>query len=86
MIRKTVKLYVNDPMGKRCMMNMLAADKAKEIHGVGLVVIKKGSDSDEYYTENYPPPCPSVAIGERFIVKDGTVDYEQLTAKLLKDE
>jgi hypothetical protein len=83
MTKKTIKLYVNDPMGKRCMMNMQAADKAKEILGVDLVVIKKGSD--EYYTESYPPPCPSVAVGERFIVKDGTVDYEQLKAELLKD-
>lgn len=83
MEKKTVKLYVNDPMGKRCEMNMLAAQKAKETLGIDIVVVKKGSD--EYYTESFPPPCPSVAVGSRFIVKDGTVDYEQLKAELLKD-
>jgi len=83
MEKKTVKLYVNDPMGKRCEMNMLAAQKAKESMGIDIVVVKKGSD--EYYTESYPPQCPSVAIDGKFIVKDGTVDYEQLKAELLKD-
>ena len=83
MEKKTVKLYVNDPMGKRCEMNMLAAQKAKENLGIDIVVVKKGSD--EYFSENYPPPCPSVAVGSRFIVKDGTVDYEQLQAEILKD-
>lgn len=80
----TVRLYVNDPMGRRCEMNMQAADKAREVLGVDLVIIKKGSD--EYSAESDPPPCPSVAVNERFVVKDGTVDYEQLKAELLKDE
>jgi len=83
MTKKTVKLYVNDPMGKRCEMNMQAAQKAKEDLGVELVIIKKGSD--EYFMEDFPPPCPSVAVGDRIIVKDGTVDYEQLQAELSKD-
>jgi hypothetical protein len=83
MTKKTIKLYVNDPIGKLCMMNIQAADKAREMLGVDLVVIKKGSD--EYYAESYPPPCPSVAIGNRFLVEDGTVDYEQLKTELLKD-
>jgi len=83
MEKKTVKLYVNDPMGKRCEMNMLAAAKAKENLEVELVIIKKGSD--EYYSESYPPPCPSVAVGDKFVVENGTVDYEQLKTELLKD-
>ena len=83
MAKKTLKLFVNDPMGKRCEMNTQAARKAKENLGVELVVIKKGSD--EYFMESAPPPCPSVAVDERFIVKDGTVDYEQLEAEILKD-
>lgn len=83
MEKSIVKLYVNDPMGKRCEMNMLAAQKAKETLGIDIVVVKKGSD--EYYSESNPPPCPSVAVGGKLIVKDGTVDYEQLQAEILKD-
>jgi hypothetical protein len=83
MEKKTVKLYVNDPMGKRCEMNMLAARKAKETLGIDIVVVKKGSD--EYYSESNPPPCPSVAVNGRLIVKDGTIDSEQLQAEILKE-
>jgi len=82
-VNKKITLYVNDPMGKRCEMNMEAARKAKENLGIELVIIKKGSD--EYYSERYPPPCPSVAVDSRLIVKDGTVDYEQLQAEILKE-
>lgn len=83
MEKKTVKLYVNDPMGRRCETNMRAAEKARETLGVELVVIKKGSD--EYSTESQPPPCPSVAVNGRMIVEDGTVDYERLLAEISKD-
>lgn len=82
-MNKKITLYVNDPMGKRCQMNMQAAQKAQESLGVELVIIKKGTD--EYFMESYPPPCPSVAVNEKFMVKDGTVDYEQLKIELLKD-
>jgi hypothetical protein len=83
MNKKVITLYVNDPMGKRCEMNMLAARKAKETMGIDIVVVKKGSD--EYYSESNPPPCPSVAVNDRLIVKDGTIDSEQLQAEILKD-
>lgn len=81
---KVVKLYVNDPMGGRCRVNVEAAGKAVEELGVEIVVVKKGSD--EYFMEGFPPPCPSVAVGDRLIVKDGTVDYDTLRAEILKDE
>lgn len=84
MTEKLVKLYVNDPMGGRCRANMEAAEKAREELGVKLLVVRNGSD--EYYAESFPPPCPSVAVGDRVIVKDGTVDFDTLRDELLRDE
>jgi len=81
--KKTVKLYVNDPMGKRCMMNMQAAERLRDELGLELAVIKK--TSGEYAREKDPPPCPSVAVNGRLIVEDGTVDYERLLAEISKD-
>lgn len=80
MIRKIVKLYVNDPMGKRCQMNMEAAEKLRDELGIELAVVKK--TSEEYAREKTPPPCPSVAVGDRFIVQDGVIGYEELKAEL----
>ncbi len=77
-----ITLYVNDPMGRRCMMNVKAAEKAKEILGAEVVIVKKGSD--EYYSEGKPLQCPSVAVNGRVIVEDGTIEYERL-AEMLKD-
>jgi hypothetical protein len=82
-MKKTIKLYVNDPLGSRCEMNLQAARRVIEETGVELVIIKK--NSDEYFMESYPPPCPSVAVGDRLIVKDGTVGYEELKTELLKE-
>ena len=84
MTKKTIKLYMNDPMGGRCEKNLAAALKVKEALGVELVIVKKGSD--EYYCESDAPPCPSVAVDGRFIVRDGTVDFDGLKAEILKDE
>lgn len=64
-------------------MNMQAAQKAKDDLGVELVIIKKGLD--EYYSENNPPPCPSVAVNNQLLVEDGTIEYEQLQAKILNN-
>ena len=74
-------LYVNDPMGKRCMMNMQAAEKLRDELGLEVAIIKK--TSDEYARENNPPPCPSVAVSGRFVVKDGVIGYDELKAELL---
>ena len=41
---KTLKLYVNDPMGRRCEMNMQAAVRLRDELGLDLVVIKKTSE------------------------------------------
>ncbi len=81
-MNKKITLYVNDPLGRRCEMNVRAAQKAQDDLGAELVIIKKGSD--EYYSESYPPPCPSVAVNGKMIVEDGTVEYERL-AEILKD-
>ena len=83
MTKKTIKLYVNDPMGRRCEMNMQAALKAINNLGVELVIIKNGSD--EYLMEGNPPQCPSVAVDNRLIIENGTIEYEQLRAEILKD-
>ena len=79
---RKITLYVNDPMGRRCIMNVEAAQKAGDALGAEVVVIKKGSD--EYYAERKPPQCPSVAVNGDLIVEDGTIEYERL-AEILKD-
>ncbi len=76
-----ITLYVNDPMGRRCMMNVEAAEKAKEILGAEVVIVKKGSD--EYYSERMPLQCPSVAVNGMVIVEDGTIEYERLAEILM---
>ena len=83
MNNKVLKLYVNDPMGKRCMMNMQAAEKLRDELGLEVAIIKK--TSDEYAREKDPPPCPSVAVGGRFVVRDGVIGYDELKAALSDD-
>lgn len=73
-------LYVNDPMGKRCMMNMEAAERLRGELGLELNIIKK--TSPEYAREDDPPPCPSVAVGGRFVVKDGVIGYDELKREI----
>jgi hypothetical protein len=79
-VKKTLRLYVNDPMGKRCMMNMQAAQRLREELGLEIFVIKK--TSEEYAKEKDPPPCPSVAVDERFVVRDGVIVYDELKAEI----
>ncbi|OGR19862.1 MAG: hypothetical protein A2X81_14740 [Desulfobacterales bacterium GWB2_56_26] len=55
---------------------MQAARQAAEELGAELTVIKK--TSEEYGREENPPPCPSVAVNDHFIVRNGTVTYEDL--------
>lgn len=49
-----------------------------------VVVIMK--TSAEYAAEKDPPPCPSVKVNERFLVKRGLISYEQLQAELKREE
>jgi hypothetical protein len=81
--KKTLKLYVNDPMGKRCEMNMQAAERLRDELGLDLVVIKK--TSEEYAKTKEQPPCPSVAVDDRYVVQNGTIGYDELKAEVLKD-
>lgn len=46
------------------------------------MVIEK--TSDEYKNENNPPPCPSVMLNDKVIVKDGTVTYDQLREEIFE--
>jgi hypothetical protein len=55
---------------------------AAEEFGSEVVIISK--KSRQYLAESNPPPCPSVAVDNIFIVKDGTVTYEDLKSALNK--
>ncbi len=46
-------------------------------------VIKK--TSLEYAAEKNPPPCPSVMVNNKFIVKNDTVTFETLKSAILSD-
>ena len=74
-------LYVNDPMGTRCRINLASAMKVKEEYPVELRVVKHGSD--EYKSEENPPPCPSIKLDERVIKEYGVMTPEQITEELL---
>lgn len=47
-----------------------------------VIIVSKTSST--YLSESNPPPCPSVAVNDLFIVKDGVVSYENLKTALLK--
>jgi hypothetical protein len=46
------------------------------------VIVKKSSP---VYRPGIDPPCPSVVVNGRLVVRDGTVGYEALEAEILKD-
>jgi hypothetical protein len=48
--------------------------------GAEIVVIKK--TSPEYAAEKDPPPCPSVMVNGKFLVKNGTVGYDDMKSEL----
>jgi hypothetical protein len=83
MPKKTVTLYVNDPMGRRCEMNLRSARMVADETGVELKVVR--ITSEEYAAMENKPPCPSVAVGDRLIVENGTVGYDELKAETLKN-
>jgi hypothetical protein len=41
--------------------------------------------SEEYSRETEPPPCPSVKVNDRFLVKKGVITYDQLKAGLFDE-
>ena len=55
---------------------MDAARVAEQELGAEIRTIKK--TSQEYAREKDPPPCPSVMVDEKFIVKNDTVTIEVL--------
>lgn len=75
-------LYVNDPMGKRCRINMEAAAEVQREYPVQIQVVKKGSE--EYAGLVEPPPCPSVAVDGRIIKEYGVVTSEDIKKELLR--
>ncbi len=58
------------------MSNMEAAGQVARELGIEIKTIKK--TSPEYASEKNPPPCPSVMVNNRFIVKNDIVSYEAL--------
>lgn len=51
--------------------------------GVQIVIIKK--TSPKYSGEKDPPPCPSVMVNGRFVVKNSVVTFEALKTAVLND-
>lgn len=64
-------------------MNMAAAREAEKEFGAKIVVIKKSSS--EYAGEKDPPPCPSVMVNGRFIVRNDIIMYEALKEAIMGD-
>jgi len=60
--------------------NQDAARRAAQEFGAKIRTIKK--TSPEYAAEKDPPPCPSVMVDGKFIVRDGVADVEQLREAL----
>lgn len=58
------------------MSNVAAAREAEKEFGAEIRIIKK--TSQEYAREKDPPPCPSVMLDGKFIVKNDTVTSEVL--------
>ena len=75
-------LYVKNPMGKRCCVNLESAKAVAAEYPVELRVVKHGSD--EYAREDDPPPCPSIKLDERIIKEYGVMTSEEITAELLR--
>jgi len=82
MKQQVIKLYVNEPMGKRWQNNLESARRAEKEFGAKIVIISKASP--EYCAESNPPPCPSVSVDNTIIVQDGIISYEDLTTVILR--
>ena len=75
-------LFVNDPMGNRCRINLEAANVVKEEYPIHIEVRKK--DSDEYKKMENPPECPAIVLDGRLIKEYGVITSEELKAELLR--
>ncbi len=75
-------LYVKDPMGKRCRINLESAKAVAAEYPIELRVVKHGSN--EYANEDDPPPCPSIKLDERIIKEYGVMSSEEIKAELLR--
>ncbi|HLB24896.1 MAG TPA: hypothetical protein VJM83_01070 [Nitrospirota bacterium] len=75
-------LYVNDPMGKRCRVNLDSAQKVQEEYPVEIKIVKHGSE--EYYREDNPPPCPSIALDGRLLKEFGVMSPDEIKKELLR--
>jgi len=75
-------LFVNDPMGKRCRINMEAARTVSEEYPVHIEVIKSGSE--EYMGIKDPPACPAVMLDGRLIKEYGVISADDLKKELLR--
>lgn len=62
-------------------MNFEAAGQVVGELGAEIAVVKK--TSAEYGSLEDPPPCPSVAVDGRFLVRNGTVTPEGLRSFIL---
>lgn len=67
----TVKLYVNNPMGVRCINNEKIARKLQKRYGFEIVILKKGTPG---YPNEIKPP--SVGINDKLIIKNDTISME----------
>jgi hypothetical protein len=74
-------LYVNEPMGMRCRVNIESAQKVQKEYPIDIRVVRHGSE--EYMSEKDPPPCPSIALDGRLIVKHGVMTPEEIEKELL---
>ena len=75
-------LYVNDPMGKRCRINLESALKVQEEYPVHVEVIKKSSS--EYAAMTEPPPCPSIELDGKLLREYGVMSSDDLKKELLR--
>jgi hypothetical protein len=63
------------------MRNLEEASRAEDELGVEIVVVKKTSPG---YRPGVDPPCPSVVVDSRLLVRDGTATFEQMRDALLR--
>jgi hypothetical protein len=55
--------------------------QAEKEFGTKVIIINKTSHA--YLAISNPPPCPSVAVNNTFIVRDGVISYEDLKIAIL---
>jgi len=57
-----------------------AARRAEEEFNAEVVTIKKPSLT--YMRMKERPPCPSVALNDRYLIQNGTVTFEEIKAAI----